>query len=800
VADFINGIQMSNLRELPRDQNSLSFDPSRPPPISSSNVVPEHTSNYYDSSFPVPHDTDPATGLPYPAVSYEPTIAREPRSSRTPEIHTAVSVDETAAERSSKERDLKPLTNKEKKRMEIAGREIWKYVAVKLQSDSIFLKKKKKRADSEEEDMKEKAEKCVVRIAQKLEKGGYKEARLWVMLKDNEKGVAGFCDEMKVAIMSGHIEVDRESKKPKDRLDTELIDTGAFFRYIGEYITDSLSGRLAAAEARSKEVSPVASTTPTVPAVILDNPRIQLPGEPHYDFCVRSFQDLNKFTAVQLIHTLSLDVEEARSTAALYGTVLAIANYNILSLEALIRNYTPPPAEFEGEPEQTIYGHLLELLRDIPFEKYPMHLSNNLDTHQTNIVRICLEYFTQTVKQKSPSPASKAEFVRTVGEEEDGFVGPMLPTEEVPVGGNTENQLPQRRYVIMAVSVDTVSVDGRLVAWQVSVHVPGLPEDEDPDYECLMLPNALEERPQQLGDLGFTYDMEKQVYYHQGTEFGRRKAESEDISLEKFANYLDEMRSGLKGAGKNNGLVLLFETGEDLHLVKQLFNKHRHDVFLDCIKGLTCLDHYMRVSRPGRSAAYTWPSYQHKVGEGGKWTASITSNASTVEKIEAITKPECVYKICVGLAGGVQPSYNNFTKWFCYPSNHPEISNMTVGLEHTLELLPLQNFIDRQLFTNRVELKLEGVFAARSEVESLRPYNACARQTVRRLVVLGFNLEVLKKSFRSDPNFEIPSSVFLQDLTEVQKLRLHEQTDIIRKTIKQYFNPQQAAMPQPTFA
>jgi len=71
---------------------------------------------------------------------------------------------------------------------------------------------------------------------------------------------------------------------------------------------------------------------------------------------------------------------------------------------------------------------------------------------------------------------------------------------------------------------------------------------------------------------------------------------------------------------------------------------------------------------------------------------------------------------------------------------------------------------------------------------------------VRRLVALGFNLEVLKKSFRSDPNFEIPSSVFLQDLTEVQKLRLHEQTDIIRKTIKQYFNPQQSGMPQPTFA
>ena len=177
-------------------------------------------------------------------------------------------------------------------------------------------------------------------------------------------------------------------------------------------------------------------------------------------------QDLNKFTAVQLIHTLNLNVEQARETAALYGTVLAIADFSIISLEHLIRNYTPPPVEFEGEPEQTIYGHLLEVLREIPFDKYPRHLSDSsLDTHQTNIVRICLEYFTQTVKPKSPSP--KPEFVRTVGEEEDGFIGPLPPTEVVPTGGNTENQLPQRRYVIMSVAVDTISVDGRLAAWQV---------------------------------------------------------------------------------------------------------------------------------------------------------------------------------------------------------------------------------------------------------------------------------------------------------------------------------------------
>ena len=55
----------------------------------------------------------------------------------------------------------------------------------------------------------------MVRIAQKLEKGGFKEERLWKTLKDNEKGVEGFIDAMMVHVANGFIEVDRESKKMK---------------------------------------------------------------------------------------------------------------------------------------------------------------------------------------------------------------------------------------------------------------------------------------------------------------------------------------------------------------------------------------------------------------------------------------------------------------------------------------------------------------------------------------------------------------------------------------------------------
>lgn len=72
---------------------------------------------------------------------------------------------------------------------------------------------------------------------------------------------------------------------------------------------------------------------------------------------------------------------------------------------------------------------------------------------------------------------------------------------------------------------------------QICLHTPGLPEDQDPDYECLMVPNGVSEG--KLCEAGFMYNQEKGSWYHQGTEFGRRKAEPEDRSVEKMVNYLE---------------------------------------------------------------------------------------------------------------------------------------------------------------------------------------------------------------------------------------------------------------------
>jgi hypothetical protein len=519
-------------------------------------------------------------------------------------------------------------------------------------------------------------------------------------------------------------------------------------------------------------------------------PFCQTESQTDFDLAVCSLDDLRNYIVNQLVDKLQMKVENALETANYYVETLVNAEFNYITLHDTITHFKPSEPNIKGEPVQSVYSNLLDRLRILTFEKYPKALwETNLDTHLTNIARISLDYFAhrrQVVLNPKPSVQS---------EKDTGFINslsapPYHPSSEqtVSVGSKTTNHFPQRRYILVSMSVDTVSVERQLVVWQISVHIPSLPDNEDPDYECLMLPQLLQKNhPKVLSDLGFSYDKKQRMFYHQGTEFGRRKADPEDVSIKKFTNYLVEIRSGLHGAGFNNGLVLLFETGEDLALVQQLLSLHRHDIFLDVVKGITCLDHYLRMMRPARSITYSWPSYQYRLSETGRWTSNVFSTPdSAMLRIEAETKPECIYNICKTVLK-TPPVFNEFMMWYSYLVNHNEINSMVSTLQYILELLPLQNHIDQQLFTNRIPVVLEGIYSARSEVEAAWPHKACARQTIRRLVFLGFTLNVLKKCFEADPKYEIPSIVFLQDMSEVQRLRVHSQTDHIRHIIKQYF-------------
>merc|ERR1719273_2664253 len=282
VESFLQGTNahanLSAVPLLPQD-----FDPSKPPPMAASVVPPDYAlTDYADplqvvpevsgppvrqltdvstgqiipqpgsmppaqtvpqSEFSVPppvtYDYPPPTNLPPPHyVQTEVTsFAKEPQPST--EVYQQQQVVNTEAMElaamnqlheenlKNKKDSEKPLTVKEKKKAEKAGRELWQFVAKMLITDSVFCSKAKKKKSKSSEELKEKAEKCAVRIALTLEKAGFSELRLWKMKKDNEKGVQGFFTELASNVQNGTIESDPEARSPKHRLDAELLRDGA---------------------------------------------------------------------------------------------------------------------------------------------------------------------------------------------------------------------------------------------------------------------------------------------------------------------------------------------------------------------------------------------------------------------------------------------------------------------------------------------------------------------------------------------------------------------------------------------
>merc|ERR1719195_2404810 len=636
-------------------------------------------------------------------------------------------------EREKNRKDNRPLTLKEKKKLEKSRKEIWQFVAKKLIADPVFCNKVKKKKTKGVEDIKEKAEKCAVRIGLKLEKSGFSETRLWLMLKDNEKGILGFYEELSAAVINGTIETDIEARRPKDRLDSELLKDGTVFKYIGQYIqgnptqgrsrsdsdlltTGDLQSILQLVNTNTGEASAGAESEQNTPEPEPVDPLAKKECESDWDYSVRSFSPYKSYLSSQSVPS---EVSDA------YIHTLVLSGFTHPTLGQCVTNFQPPEPENPGEPPETVYGHLLGCLREISFEKYPKLLTENIDGHTVSIVRFVLDYFS---KPKSPTPPPTSPKKSS----------PTPPAEDsaVPVGGNITNQLPRKKYVTVSVSVDTIPVEGRLAVWQICLHTPGLPDEQDPDFEMMMVPGGVPEP--RLQEAGFMFNQEKGVWYHQGTEFGRRKAENEEKSVEKLVNYLEELRGGGRGAGLNNGLVLLFECAEDFGLVRGLLSSHSADIWSTAVvRGVGCIDHYTRQAE--LAATYSPPYYKVCLGGDSKWLTTLTTGTDKQTgseqrqvRVEAETRAEMVYNILCDVSGSA-PTYDSFIKWYCYPSTSLTMTTLAGNLELQRQLLPLQNHVDRQLFNARVQCVLEGVFAPRSELEGSKAFSCVARQAVRRL-------------------------------------------------------------------
>ena len=71
----------------------------------------------------------------------------------------------------------------------------------------------------------------------------------------------------------------------------------------------------------------------------------------------------------------------------------------------------------------------------------------------------------------------------------------------------------------------------------------------------LMVPSGVND--QRLQEAGFMFNVEKSVWYHQGTEFGRRKADSEERSVERLVSYLEVRPDWPQSPGCSNKTVII---------------------------------------------------------------------------------------------------------------------------------------------------------------------------------------------------------------------------------------------------
>ena len=216
------------------------------------------------------------------------------------------------------------------------------------------------------------------------------------------------------------------------------------FKYIGQYIQGNPTmGKISS----NGEVIPSSGDLQSILDTVHSTTTSPVPPESDWEVAVKSFAPFKTYLTAQKVPP---EVTEA------YSLCLVLSGFTYTSLHTCVTNFQPPEPENPDEPPETVYGHLLNCLREISFEKYPPTITDNIDGHTISIVRFVLDHFS---KPRSPTPPAV----------ESRKTSPVPPADEgaVPTGGNTSCQLPRKKYVLVSVSVDTIPVENGLAVWQV---------------------------------------------------------------------------------------------------------------------------------------------------------------------------------------------------------------------------------------------------------------------------------------------------------------------------------------------
>lgn len=334
------------------------------------------------------------------------------------------------------------------------------------------------------------------------------------------------------------------------------------------------------------------------------------------------------------------------------------------------------------------------------------------------------------------------------------------------------------------IHAEWVELKGKPHLYELSVYMSDMTH-----LNLYIVTDGLAKQPDTLENLGFVANPDRHEFYFVQVGIGCVKAISVQKAFDRLCDFLESKRSSAATSeNRNNGLVLVTNTREELAVVLRAIDNTKHDsLLLDVVKGFGCLEVFIDRNR-SRKLTYGGPKlnlggdecFYHTEAKKGLAGANLVSKC----------KAEALFQT-IELFLDKAANYKNFIQPYCFPSFSPALDEMKKRLGQMFEMYPLVVFIAANLKSQErsCTLYLEGVFAP-SQTRDLRDKaTIVASRLCRVLVEAGLDKDALYRAFKRQPEFAINSSVVLERMSSMpQRLKVMDQTVRAVKCIRHYFS------------
>ncbi len=340
--------------------------------------------------------------------------------------------------------------------------------------------------------------------------------------------------------------------------------------------------------------------------------------------------------------------------------------------------------------------------------------------------------------------------------------------------------LPNRHYLFCCIHAEFIQLQGKSQLYELSVYAQDLTS-----LTVYVTPEPMKSQPELLESLGFVANPDRDEYYFVKVGVGVVKTLTLKKAAQNVTHFLEEKRQA-SAENANNGIVLNFYEEEELVTVMEALEQAGHkDLFIDTVKGFGCLDSYIKKHR-SRQLSYSGPKLS--IGTDDSFFHAEVRRGLSSRDLVSKSKAESLFQATEFFLDA-PPNYSNYYRDHCFPCFGSRASEIRSQQQRLSEMFHLEVFLAARLREWGGELSLEGVYGTgkRSGRDLRDKHSTVARRVCRMLVEKGLHMKSLRKTFTKSGS-SLSSSVLLEGMSEVQRLRVIEQTMRCLHIVKEYFS------------